>query len=84
MIKKDERGVKLRTGDWVRYHTFGETRIGRITNLSVTVGYFDGMPPRQITDDVEVTQPNGDRVIRSGFYMRKITEDEAMLHMLES
>jgi hypothetical protein len=83
MIKRDDHGVQLHTGDWIRYNSIGRTYIGRVTALSMRGSFYDNFTQVHAPDDIVVTQENGTRIIRSSFYVRKITEDEAMLFMLE-
>ena len=85
MIKRDKWGHSLKTGDWVKYESIGMTYVGRITKIDIRREHY-GMDnvPYQIKDDIEITLNNGNRSVRSPFYAEKITEDEAMLFMLES
>jgi hypothetical protein len=80
MFKFDSNHVKLRKGDWVKFRSMSQCRVGQVSKLH---------PPLPDTifrmdTEIEITMPSGNRSIRSSNYTTKINEEEAMLFLLES
>ena len=86
MYKIDNLGAKLRINDWVKFKSIGQQYVGRVTSLDIFYQEYKSKEIAvkfNITDDIEITMKNGKKEIHSAFYVEKITEDEAMLFLLE-